>query len=621
MTTAQPTEPAIEDVLKRISRRERTRHTLARGGVLSIDRGLPFLIVHRSPPDRDDEGTARLVSAEAAFLVAGAEEDAEAARLVRAIAEEGANSYGAFLVLELWTSPDPASGRFVVHAPAGPAPETVSRLTEALGALGDLRPGLSVAVELGDERAPPGLAPLLSVEESWQNEVLVIGLEVPPIWRDGGDGRVDPLFLRIVQRALSGALRRAVYEFVRVQTRTKVQNHLALGTRTLPERVWEIDRALHELERAFDLLLLVSPINSEAARDAFRRSRCQRAPDFHYRLLPLDPDLLKRRLYDVRIEEIDDPAFADLFEDKRQELDTQLTMLRERGSANFRYSSQRMFGTVDAELLRQAEALLEQTSVPRARSDRNSTVDAEGFRAAAAAELEHYRARHPALDREIQIRRDLVGLMVSSGNLLIGETLRLDADRVEPLLHHEVGTHVLTYVNGSAQPLKQLAQGLAGYDELQEGLAVLSEYLVDGLGVLRMRLLAARVLAAHSVEQGADFVETYRLLSDRVGYSGSGAWHIALRVHASGGFTRDFIYLRGLIRLLEFLREGGELEPLYLGKMAQKHVPVIAELRHRGVLKEPPLRPRFLDDPDAAERLRRVRRGIELTQMISGRVE
>jgi hypothetical protein len=72
---------------------------------------------------------------------------------------------------------------------------------------------------------------------------------------------------------------------------------------------------------------------------------------------------------------------------------------------------------------------------------------------------------------------------------------------------------VLTYYNGRAQPLRQLYTGLAGYDELQEGLAVLAEYLADGLDASRMRVLAARVVAAHSVEHGATFTDTFRMLT------------------------------------------------------------------------------------------------------------
>jgi uncharacterized protein (TIGR02421 family) len=614
---AEPSkEPMIEEILRKIERHERVRHALSHGGTLSLDRGLPFLIVHRAPPDRNDAGTARLVSAEAAYLVAEREEAREAAELVRTLARAGSTAYGAFLVLEVWSAPDTGSRSLTIYAPDGPAPEAAARLREALQPLRELAPDVDVVLAPGEERSPPDLDPLLSIEESWQREVLLLGLELPSIYRDADTGEVYPRFLRRMQRALSGALRRAIYEFIRVQTSSKVENHLALGTRTLPDRVWEVDTALLAIERTFDLLLLTSPVNLEEAWATFQDGGHEQNPVFHYRLLPLDPDLLKRALFEVPVEQVDDPALADLFDDKRQELDTQLTMLRERNTPNFRYGSQRLYGTVDDDLRRLAEELLATVRVPRRRAA--APVDAAGFRDAAAAELAHYRRQYPALDRDIQIRRDLVGLMVSSGNLLIGESLQLDPSRVVPLLHHEVGTHVLTYVNGSAQPLDLLSLGLAGYDELQEGLAVLSEYLVGGLTPLRMRLLAARVLAAHAVEQGAEFVETFRLLTEDHGYSASGAWHIALRVHACGGLTRDFIYLRGLVRLIEYLRDGGKLAPLYVGKMAQKHIPIIQELRHRGVLREPPLTPRFFEDPAAHERLDALRRGLPLTQMVSG---
>mgnify|MGYP006206793197 CR=1 FL=1 len=47
-----------------------------------------------------------------------------------------------------------------------------------------------------------------SIEESWRGEVLLLGLEVPPIYRDPVSGEVYPLLLRRLRRALSKALRR-----------------------------------------------------------------------------------------------------------------------------------------------------------------------------------------------------------------------------------------------------------------------------------------------------------------------------------------------------------------------------------------------------------------------------
>jgi uncharacterized protein (TIGR02421 family) len=175
---------------------------------------------------------------------------------------------------------------------------------------------------------------------------------------------------------------------------------------------------------------------------------------------------------------------------------------------------------------------------------------------------------------------------------------------------------VLTYYNGRAQPLRQLCTGLAGYDELQEGLAVFAEYLAGGLDATRMRVLAARVLAVHSVEHGADFIETFRMLTREHGFTPGTAFDLAERVHACGGFTRDVIYLRGLLRLVEYLRAGGDLEPLYIGKIAAKHVDVIRELSERDFLLPAPLSPRVFSDPAVPSRLDAVRGGLALTDMI-----
>lgn len=607
-------DPTMRELIERVRRRERVRHRLSAGGLLSIDRGLPFLLVNRAPPDRPDAGTARLVLGESSFLVSRSGEEQEVSDLVRVIAREGSAAYGAFLVIEVWSAEDPRSGSITIKAPKGPAAETVGKLTESLESVAALRPGLDVRVELGEDRQPPHLPPLLTIEESWQGEILLLGIELPPVYRDPETGSAYPRFVRRLQQQLSKALRQAIHEFVRVQTTAEVVNPLALGTRTVPDDVWDVDKHLYDIERSFDLLLLTTPVNLDDAWERFKADGFDRDPRFHYRLLPVDPDLLKRRLFTIEMETIDDPALAELYQDKRQELDTQLTMIGERGSDCFRYSSMRLYGRVDERLHEIADELLRTVSPPPAWEGEWAT--ALDFRDAAIRELEHYTSTYPELVSGIQVRRDLVGLMVSEGKLLIGAKLRLRPDRVAPLIHHEVGTHVLTYVNGAAQPLKQLSLGLADYDELQEGLAVLSEYLAGGLDRLRMRTLAARVVAAHSVERGGSFVDTFRLLTDGHGYSAVGAWHIAVRVHACGGFTRDLIYLRGLVELLNLLAKGGTIESLYIGKIAQKHIPIVDELRHRGILREPPLAPRFLEDPAARERLAAVRRGITLTEMI-----
>jgi uncharacterized protein (TIGR02421 family) len=239
------------------------------------------------------------------------------------------------------------------------------------------------------------------------------------------------------------------------------------------------------------------------------------------------------------------------------------------------------------------------------------------FARRAEREFDHYRRQYSAFRSEIQVRPDLVGLMVSAGRLLIGRDLSLSPDRVDALLQHEVGTHVLTYVNGAAQPFLQLASGFADYDETQEGLGVLAEFLVGGLTPSRIRLLAGRVLAVDCCIDGAEFLETFRRLHRDHGFTPWSAFDITTRVYSSGGFTRDHIYLRGFVDVVEYLRDGGPIKPLYVGKIAIRHLGVISELRERGVLEPVPLMPRFLDQEEPRTRLKRLRDGLPLHSMVA----
>ncbi len=83
--------------------------------------------------------------------------------------------------------------------------------------------------------------------------------------------------------------------------------------------------------------------------------------------------------------------------------------------------------------------------------------------------------------------------------------------------------------------------------------------------------------------------------------------------------TKDVVYLRGLVGVLAYLREGGALEPLLVGKLGPDHVPIIEELQWRKVLVPAPLRPRYLDDPRSVERLADLRRGASVMDLVKGK--
>ena len=595
------------------------RRTLPEKGRLHVDRQLPFLCVYRRPPDYEDAGTERLVQGEASYLVAPGASSfrTEVRKLVKRVVETLSAQFGAFLIVEIWAAPeggkanDPAvptvSPKFTIH---GPESATMTRTFEALEKrlkrIKILKQAVEVEVLRDGKSSPPEMRSLLTNMEAGELNCSFIGVAVPPVFRRPDSTTEFPLLARSLRHGLSLALRQTYFEFARSRTTQRPPHYHALGRKAVVKAVWDIDRQLAAVSNQFDYLLQLTPVNAGSAWKQFQLRRFEKAPEFHYRPLPVDPAVLKRDLYKIPIERVEDPALQQLFQEKQEELELKLTMLRDRDTRRFLFESLQLFGGVKDDLLQLAKDLLSKLS-GAARRDKRPKITAEGFAERADAEFEFYRRSSSEFKAKSQVTSEVSGLIVSRGKLLINANLSLPPSRVSALLAHEVGTHLLTYYNGRMQPFQQLYSGLAGYEELQEGLAVLSEFLVDGLTKSRMRQLAARVVAVRQLTEGASFVDTFRTLDDDFGFTQRTAYNITMRVYRGGGLTKDAVYLRGLQAILRYVQKGGDLNPLFVGKMAVEHIPIIKELQYRKVLKPVPVVPRYMQDPDAIERLERLR--------------
>lgn len=623
----------IRAVRERLEKNQRVRRAVPGWGRMHVERQLPFLFVYRRPETHPDAGTFRLVQGEAAFLRASGRPALRRSlsHLVLEAAGAMQKVFGAFLVIEIWagepvTPPNGAAqaverpGFRVFDPGREELADTVDALEAALEKVRVRRRSSEVERVETRQIAPPGMPRLFSPQEGAAQSIYLLGIEIRPIYRDHDTGEVFPLVLRDLHREMGRVLRKTAFRFSRDLTTHRPPHYHSLGRRALVKSVWEVDRRLAAIADRYDFLLSVTPVNGRQAWHAFRRHRFEKPPRFLYRPMRIAPSLLKRELFSIPIERIEEPEVAEIFREKQDEIDRQLSALLDREKPRFLYSSLQIFGGVDDELETIAAEIL--TKIPPRSRERSAKqrVNAAAFAARASEEIRYFRQCYPETTSRVQIRDDLTGLIVSQGNLLVPADLSVAASRVEALIQHEVGTHVLTYVNGRAQPFRQLYSGLAGYDELQEGIAVLSEYLVGGLSRPRLRLLAARVIAVQRMLDGAGFVETHRELHRDHGMSHETAFTVTMRVYRGGGLTKDAAYLRGLVRLIRYLQGGGSLEPLLVGKISADHVGLVTELLRRGVLRKPPLRPRYLSDPEAAGRLEALSRdGTLIGLMLRGR--
>jgi uncharacterized protein (TIGR02421 family) len=379
----------------------------------------------------------------------------------------------------------------------------------------------------------------------------------------------------------------------------------------LPAVARHVDAELARLDDAIDWLWSLSPVHNQAMWQAFRDSGYRSIPPMQYAERELDLHGLREELLALPIEDIEEPLVDSLLREKQRELDRQLELIRLRGKPGFHQASIDLFGDVPARLKQAARAIM--ASAPPGHTLPHD-VGLDEVVDAAERELAWYRERVEGFSSEVIVDDDLNSLlMVSRGRLHVAGDIRIARSRVDPLIQHEIGTHVVTHHNGSRQPLMQLSSGLAHYDALQEGLGVLAEYLAGYLPAERMRVIAGRAIAADLMLHDADFAEVFACLHDNYLIDTEDAFDISVRAFRGGGLTKDAVYLAGLSDILDYLAEGEPFEDLFIGKFALSQLDTLRELSGAGWVRRPDVMPRYLEHPAAVERLEQCR-GMPLDQ-------
>ncbi len=585
------------------------RRKVGADGRIHVDRTLPFIVLHRGDGDQRASLARRVALTSSAYMAwSGVSDDKAALAALDEVLEGASRRFAEFLVIAVYDLPRPAPEAddtpqlplFRVEIGASPDPHAAAAargLADAAGKIEiDLRtcetrmlPAPEISARLGDHLADRGVS------------VLSIGL---PRIHEAPDGQTTyPQVFHDLAVAIFDALLKSVCLFM-ADTGLKTPPHYrALGRSAFIDAARSVDTKLDRVCRSFDFLLSVSPINTTQAFAQFRADKYEKSPTFRYRPLTVDPSESKRELYGIDLRTVEDPVLEGLFAEKRLEIDHQLTMLEARNSFRFPFASLMLYEPVDSALRKTAAEIL--TGDRACDANDKARADCHAVADAAQTMVERYTRQDTTFaEVEVELRDDIpAGMMVSGHRLYISTATSMPAYRVEPLLHHEVGVHLLTFVNGSKQGLAIFKRGLAGYEGIQEGLGVFAEWAVGGLSTARLRLLAARVLAVDAMTDGADFISVFRLLTEEHDFSDETAFLITARVFRSGGLAKDAIYLRGFKAVLDRVAAGQSLDLFWYGKLDARHLPIIDELAERGILSKPRLTPEFLVDPEAAARL------------------
>src|SRR3989338_3915441 len=355
-----------------------------------------------------------------------------------------------------------------------------------------------------------------------------------------------------------------------------------------------MDRTIARIDRNLSILPLLQPQNLSEERAHGEQDRTWN-PILQYPPLPEHIDVWEKQLRNLAY---DDSPLGILLQKKQEELLAHIGLLRTRGNAQaFTEASMELFGQATEELQRTAKTSMDRRAACDLPTKSHLLLSAE------MTELRLSEALSACGLHEWSVRRRqhmIADCAVGGKIIYIRHGARFAPDHIAALIAHEIETHALTTENGERQPFQMFRRGCANCLETQEGLAIFNQnrFLSP---YHEKRFSAQRTTLAVAFALGHSFADTRRHLEKKLGYSPEKALTKTLQVKRGisntaepGTFTKGLVYFRGSIAIEEFVKNGGDLRKLYIGKIALEDLPLLAQIP--GIV-EPVLLPKYLQNP------------------------
>ncbi|WP_117232432.1 flavohemoglobin expression-modulating QEGLA motif protein [Vibrio maerlii] len=418
---------------------------------------------------------------------------------------------------------------------------------------------------------------------------LMLPIRIKKVFMNEVKGDRFPLVMEKLKEEMKSVISgHAAQTILRKSSRRKVSRGDILASR-LPKEVLKLDRQLFAMAKSINTLNYITPANLKHEKRAFLRRPFDYQPNFTYRQLDLDPYKFREQLYRLPIDDVRDADIQKMYRRVIDQLAVRIDLLAGIGTEEFRYNSLRYYGRPEAQDIANANFILHAKNI-EIPNERNYTAKEaiDAFKQAAAD--------YGVNCKVIGTNKIIARALVSGQTLKVNLAACFTQQELDALIHHELGVHVLTSANANEQTLKVLKLGLPGNTHSQEGLAILSEYLAGCFSVERFKTLALRVLAVENMVKGERFSDTYNLLRHDYGLGEENAFTITSRVYRGGGFTKDFLYLKGLKDAVQAHKEG-DLTSMFVGKTSFEFKPLLDELITREIIQKPKFVPIAYENP------------------------
>jgi uncharacterized protein (TIGR02421 family) len=413
------------------------------------------------------------------------------------------------------------------------------------------------------------------------DNTLVIPTEVKKVFMDEASGEVYPLVLEELKAGFKNALSETAAFFVRKYGKRKKTQKADILSSTISPEVLSVDKKLFALCKSIETLNFINPINLIAQRNKFLKNSAV-SPNFKYKQLNIDPYKFREQLYKLPVDEINDADIQQLYRHVIDNSASKINLLATIGTDDFVYNSLKYYGEPSTNDIANARFIMHLNDDELEQDETLLNADEA---------ISYFKAQAQAWQLTCKVEKSskLVSkAMVNNEKalLLINKEASFSQKEIHAFAYHELGIHMLTTINAKQHPLKVFSLGLTGNTHTQEGIALYSEYCSGSLTIKRLKTIALRVIAVQYMLDHGDFSKTYHALMNEFNLDVNAAFTLTTRVYRGGGFTKDYLYLKGLRDILN-LTKVSSIDNLLVGKTGLLDFKIISELVERGMIVKP----------------------------------
>lgn len=360
----------------------------------------------------------------------------------------------------------------------------------------------------------------------------------------------------------------------------------------------KIDKRISEINKRIDFYSFLTPVNQKEEEKIFFDELGigkEYNPVFYYRGADFSKE--KKELSSMLSEAAaSGEEIKDIFIKKIKFLIKQLELLDADGAV-FTAISEEIYGKPDEKCLEESVRILME-SIVNDYVFPEETVTPKEMRDIIGGEI-----KRKNIDWACELSDKIVPKITVSGKertIFINKNISYTAEEVERLKVHEVQVHIYRGANGAMQPFEIFAEGLVGYDETEEGLAIAAEEAMGCLDVdtRQMKLYAGRAVCTEYCLKGS-FHEAFQAM--REFFPDYMAYRLVERskrgisdTFEKGAITKGFHYISGKQKVHDYVEAGGDLSILYAGKIGLGDVPLVRGMLEQGVLQKAKYLPEFL---------------------------